>query len=313
MPGGAELTVNVPDADSLDGVAYIEISLQGYTPSINSRVKEIKIIWIDVQDAEDDCLPPVKSLVVNSAKFGDDINSAKSKYNELSKVLDQYIGKVDTSKLDEYLVKANENLTMAENYYKDKDYVRADEKLKSAEDWLKKAEVEVRKIKAECAYSQADKSLKDLVSLIGKIKVYINEIEEKKIVNDTTLLNYKTELESIESQITLLREDIGKIKAYLDDGKYDKAESKATEVMNKINELNGSANSLLNELKTLVSVPEEKPANNSFQFKLPELPEIDWKLIGIIAGIVIGGAIAVVVVIKIVSRYMKKRKWDELG
>jgi uncharacterized protein (DUF2062 family) len=75
--------------------------------------------------------------------------------------------------------------------------------------------------------------------------------------------------------------------------------------MNKINNLNSSANSLLNELETLVLKPEETPTT--------EEDTQQSEIVGAIIVIVIGGAIVIIAIVKIVSRFMRKRKWDELG
>jgi len=72
-----EFSLKVPDADSLDGIASIEIELTGYIPSITSKLEEKAIMWIKVQDAEDNVLPPVtvtiKSTTLTKDNFAEPI------------------------------------------------------------------------------------------------------------------------------------------------------------------------------------------------------------------------------------------------
>ncbi len=57
-----DFSLQVPDADSLDGIASIEIELSGFVPYVTDE-EEIKLMWIKVQDAEDNVLPPVVAAV----------------------------------------------------------------------------------------------------------------------------------------------------------------------------------------------------------------------------------------------------------
>ena len=310
-PGQNFHTVSVAKYDpyaetSLD---KIEVKVQGTLPSSSSRLERVKAVWFDIQEAYDDCLPPVVLLVVDYIKFQNDLNSLKETYNEISAILDAYIGKVDTSKLSNYLNYASQNISLAESYYNDGEYIKADERLNYASEWLDKADTEAKKVKAEYACSQADERLREIGKSLDKIELYLDQIESKELVNTSTLLGYKSEFKGLQDESSSLAEELAVAKAYINDGKYGEAEMKANNIINEAEKLANSANALFEELKKVVS-PEETATPEPTQtesFKMPGIP-IDIKLVGVI----VGGIIAIALAIMGIQRYMKRRKWDEL-
>jgi hypothetical protein len=221
-PGDNYLDIKV--GDWKDGLDKIIVTAQGTIPSPSSRIQKVNVLKFDVQEAEKNCLPPVVILVVDYYKFKNDIEAMKKKYSNISSVLNQYIGKTDTSKLNDYLNYASQNMSLAEVHYKDGEYTKADERLNYATEWLKKAETEANKIKAEYAYDQAEKKIKEIGSTLDKIDLYLNEVEKKNLVNTSTLLNYKAKFIELQEKINSLAEELAIAKTYISNGKYIEAE-----------------------------------------------------------------------------------------
>jgi len=306
-PGKKYLDIKVGEWE--DGLDKINVEIRDDVPAPSARLKEINALRFDVQEAEENCLPPVVLLVIDYDRFKSDISSMKERYNNLSAVLDQYIGKTDTSRLSNYLNYASQNISLAESYYNDGEYIKADERLNYASEWLDKADTEAKKVKAEYACSQADERLREIGKSLDKIELYLDQIESKELVNTSTLLGYKSEFKGLQDESSSLAEELAVAKAYINDGKYGEAEMKANNIINEAEKLANSANALFEELKKVVS-PEETATPEPTQtesFKMPGIP-IDIKLVGVI----VGGIIAIALAIMGIQRYMKRRKWDEL-
>lgn len=307
-PGKKYLDIKVGEWE--DGLDKINVEIRDDVPAPSARLKEINALRFDVQEAEENCLPPVVLLVIDYDRFKSDISSMKERYNNLSAVLDQYIGKTDTSGLSNYLNYASQNISLAESYYNDGEYIKADERLNYASEWLDKADTEAKKVKAEYACSQADERLREIGKSLDKIELYLDQIESKELVNTSALLGYKSEFKGLQDESSSLAEELAVAKAYINDGKYGEAEMKANNIINEAEKLANSANALFEELKKVVS-PEEtatpEPTQTAEEFKMPGIP-IDIKLVGVI----VGGIIAIALAIMGIQRYMKRRKWDEL-
>ena len=307
-PGKKYLDIKVGEWE--DGLDKINVEIRDDVPAPSARLKEINALRFDVQEAEENCLPPVVLLVIDYDRFKSDISSMKERYNNLSAVLDQYIGKTDTSGLSNYLNYASQNISLAESYYNDGEYIKADERLNYASEWLDKADTEAKKVKAEYACSQADERLREIGKSLDKIELYLDQIESEELVNTSALLGYKSEFKGLQDESSSLAEELAVAKAYINDGKYGEAEMKANNIINEAEKLANSANALFEELKKVVS-PEEtatpEPTQTAEEFKMPGIP-IDIKLVGVI----VGGIIAIALAIMGIQRYMKRRKWDEL-
>jgi len=318
QPFDIEDGINVPNSDN--GLDYLKINLTGYTPTIDERLKAIYALRIRVQDGGY-ILPPVVVYVINYQKFQEDLNSAEKKYNNLNKILTEYLGKVDTSKLAQYLDLAGSNLTLAKDNYNDKNYIRADEKLRFAEEWLIKAQDAADGVVAEYAYKQAKDILDEVYPNLDKIDIYLKEIESRGLINVSELVDYKAKFNELKNKASIISQDLGSVKALLDAERYKDAKEKAFECLNSSKELRESVNALLNELKSLIpestatpteTTPTPTTVAQTNQSILPSI-KVDWKKVGIIIGIVVAGVVVVGVVITVLRRYMKRRKWDELG
>ena len=302
----SDFTIDVPDADELDGVDRIEINLTGYTPSINERLKEIFALRIRIQDGGY-ILPDVKMYIIDLNMFSNDIDKAKDKLNELNDFLVNYTGKADVSTLKDYLDCAKENITLAEDNFENEDYIYAEEKLKNAEFWLEKAEEEKIGVEARYLYSEADRNIKDLGNILSKIEAYLEEIEEKNLMNTSTLIDYKTNYSGLKNRFDSLASDLAIAKGYLNIGSYEDAKSKLEKVLRDISDVKDDAERLLNELSSYLEVTP-----TTQQSSWIKLPEMDWEVLRFYAGIAGGVLVALALITIGVRRYLRRRKWDEL-
>ncbi|HID42287.1 MAG TPA: hypothetical protein EYP30_00675 [Archaeoglobaceae archaeon] len=295
-------------------IVHINVSIQGTIPPPTSRLQEIRLIYFDIQDAEKDCLPPVVVSVVDYSRFRNDLESLSKRYENVSAILDEYIGKADTSKLADYLEKAEKDISLAEGFYNEGDYRKTNGKITNATEWLNNAEKEGSKVKAEYVFEQADKKLKNIGATLDKIELYLDEVSGMNVLTTSQILDYKTEFRSLQEKANSLAEDFAVARGYLNEEKYTDSEAKSRGILSEVEKLEKSANEMFEELKGLIS-PEETPTPEETETPEPtptqehvKLPEIDFKLIGIVMGVIIVFA-AVGVGIR---RYMKRRKWDEL-
>ncbi|MFO7966142.1 MAG: hypothetical protein R6U44_00890 [Archaeoglobaceae archaeon] len=325
--GGGQTIESTPGKDYLDvkvgnwedGLREINCTIQGNTPQPSARLQEIKAIHFDIQEAEDNCLPPVMLMVIDYNKFQSDISTMKEEYDNLDSFLDDYSGKTDTSELNEYLGYAQQNLSVGESYYKEGEYIRADEKFNSVEEWLNKADSAAEKVEAEYSYEQADKKLDSIGSTLDKIELYLEEVEVKDMLNSSTLLDHKGEFKGMQTDTTTLKEELASAESYMDNENYAKAKSKAENVLNSSVSVEGEANSLLGELKNVLKIGEDTQSNSSNPSATTTeeaneeaaafaMPKIDFKWVAIAIGlaVIIGSAGMGA------RKYIRRRRWDEL-
>ncbi|MFW6185451.1 MAG: hypothetical protein ACOC5C_02110 [Halobacteriota archaeon] len=317
-PGKNYLDVKVSDWD--EGLSEINCTIQGEAPQPSARLQEIRAIYFDVQVAEDDCLPPLVLMVVDYNKFQSDINSMKKEYNNLTSILDEYSGKTDTGELDTCLDRAHQNLSVGESYYTEGDYQRADEKLNNVEEWLSKAVDAVEEVEAEYAYQQADRKLDSIGSTLDKIELYLEEVEMRDKLNTSTLLDYKSEFKGMQQTATTLKEELASAEGYINNQNYGNAKAKAENVLNGSESVEQEANSLLEDLKSVIHIEEDTIASaqptatptatteENEEATAFTMPSIDFKWVAIAIGlaVILGGA-------GIGTRkYIRRRRWDEL-
>jgi len=297
------LTVEVEDADNLDGIDYIEVNLSGYVPKEDIRFEELYALKIRVQDGGY-ILPSVIIYIKNNEKFLEDLQNAKERYDELSHFLANYTGKVEVSNLEKYLDLASRNLTIAEENFNEKDYINADKRLRYAEELLNNASKESEGIEVRYKFSQVDERIRDLKRSVDEIKVYIDEIERKDLLNTSVLIDYKVRYEDLEDRLVGLINEKDRINNYISIGRYEDAKRNLESLMNKLGDVESEANVILNELKPIIMVtPTTSTPTPTTQTDLSSF---------VYAGIV-GGCVAVVFMfVMIFRRYMRRRRWDEL-
>ena len=297
------LTVEVEDADNLDGIDYIEVNLSGYVPKEDIRFEELYALKIRVQDGGY-ILPSVIIYIKNDEKFLEDLKNAKERYDELSHFLANYTGKVEVSNLEKYLDLASRNLTIAEENFNEKDYINADKRLRYAEELLNNASKESEGIEVRYKFSQVDERIRELKRSVDEIKVYIGEIERKDLLNTSVLIDYKVRYEDLEDRLVGLINEKDRINNYISIGRYEDAKRDLESIINKLGDVESEANVILNELKPIIMVtPTTSTPTPTTQTDLSSF---------VYAGIV-GGCVAVVfIAVMIFRRYMKRRRWDEL-
>jgi len=310
-PGKEYLEVEVLDWE--DGLDNINVTVQGTIPSPTSRLQEVRLVYFDIQEAEMDCLPPVVVSIVDYNRFKNDIDSISKRYENVSAILDEYIGKADTSALADYLEKAENDISLAEGFYNEGDYKKADEKITNATEWLNNAEKEGNKVKAEYVFEQADKKLNSIGATLDKIELYLDEVSGMDVLTTSQILDYKTEFRGLQEKANSLAEDFAVARGYLNEEKYVESEEKSKGILSEADKLEKEANAMFEELRDIVT-PEETPTPEKTE--TPEqtpaqemkLPRVDFKLIGIVMGIIIVLAVAGIGI----RKYMRRRKWDEL-
>jgi hypothetical protein len=325
-----KIPFNVEDGVKVDdwqyGLEYMKINLTGYTPNVEERFKSIYALRIRVQDGGY-IIPPVVIYVINYDKFQKDLNDAQKKYDDLNKILTSYAGKSNTSELAKLLNLAGGNLTLAKENYKDKNYIRADEKLKFAETWLDQAEKVADGVVAEYLYKQAQDTLTKTFPNLDKIYFYLKEIRDQKLANTSVIVDYESRYTNLKNKATQIQQDLGSVKAFLDAGRYKDAKDKADKTLKDAKKLQTDVDNLLKEIKSLV--PEVTPtvtttvtptptvnvtvtATKTVNKTAPPPVKIDWGRVGFFVGVVVVGGIVVVIVASLLRKYMRRRRWDEL-
>lgn len=280
------LDLYVRDAEALGGIRSILINLTGTTPFIAERAIMTPIMWIKVQDSKDDPLPPVTVIVVNTSKFVEDMrilrNKLKKLESEAAKFEDVY----------NYIKLASENMTLAESYYKDGKYIEADKCLDHVENNLIKAEFELKKAKAMYKYEELKKNLDKLRNLIIKTENLISSAKEKG--KNVTI--YELKLSEIKVRYEDLIRNINKIEEYLNEEKFSEAMELSNHTLESVNLMIFNLTNTTQELEKLMAENKIRTFN---------IFNNNYIIIG---GFIMGGLI----VLLVVEKLRRKRKWDEL-
>ncbi len=310
VSGSDSVTLNLPGVDQWEyGYGEINITVSGKIPSPNERLVRLKALSVEVQGAPSDCLPPVVIPVVNKAKFQSDINSAKSKYDELKSELNKYLGQVDTSSLSSDLKKAGDNLTAAETLFNNGDYVKADEKLNATENWLNKSENDLKKVKAEYMCKEAQDKANEINNLINEISAYVDEIDSGAVkMSISEKIQIKAQFKEIQNDYSNLLADISAVKAAIDNGMYDDAIARANNTLSYASKVYDSANSLLNTLQSKIATPSNTPTATptSQGINMPSFSLNPTTLA------IIGGIVVATIVIAVLLYMRGGGRFDEL-
>ncbi|RLI74630.1 hypothetical protein DRO97_05570 [Archaeoglobales archaeon] len=309
-----EKDVSIEVGDWEDGLDYVKIELSGKIPAPKTRLEEISILWINVSDAADDALPPVKVKVIDFNKFTDDINSLKTRLQDLedrSKELDE-LG-ADVVDADKVLKTASENLGDAEEYYKDGEYLKADQKLDEVEKGLKDADHELNKAEAEYLYEEAQEDLNEVQLLIVQFEYLIQQAKGEDIV--VTL--YEFNLTKTKSDYNIQLDRLEKVDNYIEEEDFDKAKEKANDIINASAEMKTNIENNIAEIEGLItertktSTPSPTPTQAPFSIDLSFITQNIHLILKVLAaiGLII---IAVFGAYKGIRRYRRRRKWDEL-
>jgi len=280
----------IPDAEALDGVYSIVINLKGIVPSIFDRIAEMPIMEIKVQDSEGDPLCPVVVVVINTSKFMEDIKILRDK---LKKLESEATSVVDV--VNRYIKFALKNITLAESYYKNGEFIKADECLRYVERNLIKAEFEVKRAKAICKYEEVKKRISKVENLINKTESLIQNAKEK----GKNVAVYDLKLSEIKIRYEHVIRSVIDMEQYLESEKFNEVIKLANRTLEDINLIIYNLTKLSSDLEKLVS--ENDINNNSI------INVIKDKFL-IIGGIIVG----LTILFTVISKVRKRRKWDEL-
>mgnify|MGYP000061897570 CR=1 FL=1 len=310
IDGTVKMSFSIGDTANY-GVDYIEVRVKGVVPTVQKRLETVKALYIEVSDADTNALPPVDIKVFNLNQFTADINSLKQEYitlQERSNELEEE-GAV-TAEAKDYLEKARDNLTVAENYYKIGDYSNADNKLINAEEFLDKTSFELSKAEANFIYEKAGNELEKLSIVIVQFDYTIREAKDINI----PVSSYELQLITLKSKYTNLIDKNDKTADYLEKNKFDDVIERSRNIMNETAELTMQANSLISELRKKIDEAKETPTptptptptqETSFFFEQRDR----LILIGAIVAALIGGGGAAYIAL---TKYKHKKSFDEL-
>jgi hypothetical protein len=314
LDGTIKMSFQIGEMGAGGGVDEIVVEVKGTIPHADKRLEEIKAFWVEVSDADENVLPPVKIKILNLDIFTKDLENAKQKYANLTDRADKLeeMGAVTLDAKD-YLEKAYKNITLAENLYKEGEYIKSDEKLSFVEKHLNKAEFELERAEAEHVYENARAELDKLATLVVELELTIKEAKDAGLL----VSSYEFQLTSIKNKYSILLNKNEKTSDYLDKDKFKDVILRSEGIINESNQLTQQANSLIAELRGKIDelkqtpTPTPTPTSTPTQaFKIPFLEHRDTLiLVGAIIAILIGGGGAVAIAI---SRYRQKKAYDEL-
>ncbi len=304
---GKHLIIAISGA--MEGLAAIDLEITGIMPSTVKRFEKTKIVWFNISDSEENALPPVEVNLVNPDKFLSDISYFRGKISEYENKLTECKNMgIDVSEAESLFNKIKNNLTAGDNYYKQGEYESADEKLKAVEKELENLEIEI--IQAKVNYYQEeskDKLEGNITTSLNNAAIILDELKKKEALNLTQLLDYTSRVDKLQREKNKLLEDLDKVKEYIEEKNYQTALSKAKEVYDSTVALESEAFKLESELSNLATkltpTPTKTPTGGGVT-----LPALDLKLVGIICGVLIAGAILAI----IIKRRRGRGGWDEL-
>jgi len=248
------------------------------------------IMEIKVQDSEGDPLCPVVVVVINTSKFMEDIKILRDK---LKKLESEATSVVDV--VNRYIKFALKNITLAESYYKNGEFIKADECLRYVERNLIKAEFEVKRAKAICKYEEVKKRISKVENLINKTESLIQNAKEK----GKNVAVYDLKLSEIKIRYEHVIRSVIDMEQYLESEKFNEVIKLANRTLEDINLIIYNLTKLSSDLEKLVS--ENDINNNSI------INVIKDKFL-IIGGIIVG----LTILFTVISKVRKRRKWDEL-
>ena len=206
--------------------------------------------------------------------------------------------------VNRYIKLASNNITLAESYFKDEEFIKADKCLNYVEANLIKAEFEIEKAKAMRKYEEVKRTLNEVENLIKNVENLIQSAKEK----EKNVAVYDLELSKIKVKYEYVVRSIIDIENSLEAGKFKEAIKLANSTLEEINSIINSLNRISTDLEKLVPKSNISNINNSINNSRGSGDIIkDYFLL--IIGIAVVGLI---ILCAIVGRIRKKRKWDEL-
>ncbi len=275
------------------GVRSIEANMTGKVPSVTSRLETIDVINVSIEEAEEDALPPLQIKVVNTQKFGEDIQKVRADADSLKSDLEAAGVQYNQSDFDEIYSLLDD----AQSLVSQGKYLEADEKITQAEEKLNEIAAQADKLKAETERDYVEDLLNKAYLNLSVTEIALNKVAESK--------NYSTYVETYAE----LKSQYDSLKSQFDDANQMITDKKYSEAYEKLKELRPQAENLLSsiiELKT--KIENEKPEEGG-GLSLPTLKlSLPFSPLYLAAGVVV----VVVAVVAALKLRGGRRKWDEL-
>ncbi len=276
------------------GVRSIEVNVSGKLPSVDTRVKNVDIVNVSIEDADADALPPLTVKVVNKQKFSEDIQKVRSDTDSLKSDLDEAKVPYNESDFNEIYSLLDD----AQNLVDQGKYVEADGKIDLAESKLQDLASKAEKLKAETERDYIDDILNKIYLNLSVAEVTLNKIGGSK--NYTLFVETYAELKS----------KYDDFKSQFDDAKQLIDDKKYSEAYDKLSKLKPEVESLLSNVLDLRTKIEEESEKKPEGFSLPfiNIPKLPFPPLYLAAG---AGAVVVAVAAVLIMR-RRRGKWDEL-
>ncbi len=284
------------------GVDKIKINVSGYVPSIEGGVKTITFLEIDIQDGD---TLKFNVTVVNPSKLEETLKDLENKLNNLKSEISELSKYVSVESLKEKADEISNNITLAKEYYNDKDYEKVSKKIGWIEKAINDLRSEVKKKWAEYYYDKSKDLLSEIDALILKAESYITVAES----SGKSVVEYKLNLTQIKYEVNDLKGDFNDLEKLYDEGKFGDVIDKGKVLVEKLENEKLKLGVLVNELEGVIKTkptPTPTPTKSlGFEFNL-DTKTLTY--VGIGLAVIVGGAISAVAI----SKWRQKRKWDEL-
>ena len=307
-----------------DGVAEIKVEVSGKVPTVEERIAEIFALYIDIQDAEENAVEPVKIKVVNVQAFESFINELKNKLDSLKAKANELEEKgVYVVLAKEKLKEAEESLSDGESNFKNEEYLQANESLGKAESYILEAEKLLIKSELEFKKSRLEEELGDFLYKMDEADVIITRLKSEGV----STLNYEIKLEDFKRIYSELNQKLTAAGDYIDKELFDDAERVLEDVEKTLDEKLSELDMMITEMQGLMEeeetptptptpTPEKeegafKPISEAFSKISEYISENRERILLYLGG---GVAVAIIAVVgyKGLKGYMRKRRFDEL-
>ncbi|MDK2876067.1 MAG: hypothetical protein PWQ22_477 [Archaeoglobaceae archaeon] len=287
---GSSLSIEVKyysiEEKGWEGVDYILVNLTGKVPDTDLRIKELEVLNATAEEVKSGALKSVKIKVVNKTAFLADLNSLKNKLSETRSNLDREGIKYD----DKEFQNAEDLLSSAEKDLNAGNYGSADEKLKSAEEKISNLTSLADKIRAEEIYGKLSEIMDNITGKLEELQILIQALKGTE-----NFTNLSSNYASLKSSADSLKSKLQSIGNYLEQGNFARAYEEAKKIENSVYKLKEDVEKLYSEVSATQN-------SGGFDF----ISALKSYLIYIVA------VFLVLLLVFAITRFRKRRKWDEL-
>lgn len=285
------------------GVDKIEINISGYVPTIESGTEEFTFFKIVPQDGDTIVF---NITIVNPSKLENDLKSLENELKEIKKEMDELGKYISVESLNERYDMIYTNLTLAKEYYNDKDYSKVSEKIRWIKNAINDLKAKLKEKKADYYLSEAKNLMNDIDALILKAESYITVAKSSGKSNE--IIDIELNLTQIKYKVSDLKDDLKNVQTLYDNGKYDEVIDNAKDLIDKAKNVKLQLSVIVSNLQNVLSsklTPTPTKSATNFNFKL-DTKTLTY--IGIGIAVIVGGSVAAIGI----SKWRQKRKWDEL-